>query len=66
MSFKHSDLWFWDSWYAKEGDTYHGYFLQAPKSLVDPDARRARIVEELITYIKRHEGVNSRLGPKMN
>ena len=42
MSFKHSDLWFWDSWYAKDGDTYHGYFLQAPKSLVDPDARHVR------------------------
>jgi hypothetical protein len=39
MPFKHADLWFWDSWYAKDGDTWHGYFLQAPKSLIDPDAR---------------------------
>jgi beta-fructofuranosidase len=31
--------WLWDSWYVKDGDTFHGYFLQAPKSLVDPDAR---------------------------
>jgi beta-fructofuranosidase len=31
--------WLWDSWYVKDGDTWHGYFLQAPKSLVDPHAR---------------------------
>lgn len=39
MSFKHNDLWFWDSWYVQDGDIWHGYFLQAPKSLIDPDAR---------------------------
>ena len=39
MSFKHKDLWFWDSWYVQDGDIWHGYFLQAPKSLIDPDAR---------------------------
>ena len=39
MPFKHPDLWFWDSWYIKDGDTYHGYFLQAPRSLRDPEAR---------------------------
>jgi beta-fructofuranosidase len=33
------DTWLWDSWYAKDGETFHGYFLQAPKSLGDPDAR---------------------------
>jgi beta-fructofuranosidase len=31
--------WLWDSWYVQDGDTWHGYFLQAPKSLVDPHAR---------------------------
>jgi beta-fructofuranosidase len=33
------DRWLWDSWYARDGDVFHGYFLQAPKSLIDPDAR---------------------------
>jgi beta-fructofuranosidase len=33
------DTWLWDSWYVQDGDTFHGYFLQAPKSLIDPDAR---------------------------
>ncbi|MGL4238244.1 levansucrase [Tabrizicola sp.] len=34
-----ADRWLWDSWYAKDGDTFHGYFLQAPKSLIDPELR---------------------------
>ena len=29
--------WIWDSWYAKDGDTFHGFFLQADRSLGDPD-----------------------------
>jgi len=33
------DKWIWDSWYARDGDRWHGYFLQADKSLGDPDAR---------------------------
>ncbi|NEY89314.1 glycoside hydrolase family protein [Tabrizicola oligotrophica] len=39
MAHKIADRWMWDSWYAKDGDTFHGYFLQAPKSLIDPDLR---------------------------
>lgn len=27
-----ADKWLWDSWYVKDGDTFHGYFLQAPKA----------------------------------
>ncbi len=33
------DKWVWDSWYAREGDLWHCYFLQAPKSIKDPEAR---------------------------
>lgn len=33
------DHWIWDSWYAREGDLWHAFFLQAPKSLGDPDLR---------------------------
>ncbi|OYX17988.1 MAG: levansucrase, partial [Rhodobacterales bacterium 32-66-9] len=56
MSFKHKDLWFWDSWYVQDGDTWHGYFLQAPKSLIDPDARhlnatqRHAVSTDLVTW----------------
>ena len=35
--------WIWDSWYAKEGTRYHGYFLQADKALGDPDLRHFNV-----------------------
>ncbi len=34
-----ADLWVWDSWIADDGELYHLYFLQAPKSLGDPGHR---------------------------
>lgn len=37
------DKWIWDSWYAKDGDIWHGFFLQADKSLVDPDLRHFNV-----------------------
>jgi beta-fructofuranosidase len=33
------DEWIWDSWYARDGDTWHAFFLKAPKSLGDPELR---------------------------
>jgi len=33
------DYWIWDSWIADDGQTYHLYFLQAPRSLIDPSKR---------------------------
>ena len=33
------DQWIWDSWVADDGDRYHLYFLQAPRSLGDPGRR---------------------------
>jgi beta-fructofuranosidase len=27
-----ADYWIWDSWIADDGETYHLYFLQAPRS----------------------------------
>jgi beta-fructofuranosidase len=37
--------WIWDSWYAREGDTYHGFFLQADTSLGDPDLRHFNVTQ---------------------
>lgn len=34
-----NDEWIWDSWYLRDGDTWHAYFLKAPKSLGDPELR---------------------------
>jgi beta-fructofuranosidase len=35
--------WIWDSWYARDGDLWHGYFLQADRSLGDPDLRHFNV-----------------------
>ncbi|GAD57676.1 sucrose-6-phosphate hydrolase [Limimaricola cinnabarinus] len=37
------DKWIWDSWYAHDGERWHGYFLQADKSLGDPDLRHFNV-----------------------
>ncbi len=37
--------WIWDSWYAKDGDLYHGFFLQADTSLGDPDLRHLNVTQ---------------------
>lgn len=39
MSLSLEDRWLWDFWVADDGDEYHLFFLQAPRSLVDPDLR---------------------------
>jgi len=33
------ERWVWDSWYYKDADTYHCFFLQANRSLIDPEKR---------------------------
>ena len=33
------DRWVWDFWFARQGSQYHVFYLQAPRSLGDPDAR---------------------------
>lgn len=33
------DQFIWDSWYVRDGDTWHGYFLKAPRSIGDPELR---------------------------
>ena len=35
--------WLWDSWYAHDGDRWHGFFLQADSSLGDPDLRHFNV-----------------------
>ena len=37
--------WIWDSWYAFDGTQYHGFFLQADKSLGDPDLRHFNVTQ---------------------
>lgn len=35
----HPDNWVWDSWVADDGERYHLFYLQAPRSLGDPRKR---------------------------
>lgn len=39
MALKLPDRWIWDSWYVKDGDTYHAFYLCASRGLVDPNRR---------------------------
>ena len=38
------DQWLWDSWVADDGQRYHLFFLQAPRSLTDPAKRHTHAV----------------------
>jgi len=37
------DKYIWDSWYAHDGSRWHGYFLQADRSIGDPDLRHFNV-----------------------
>ncbi|MCT7374378.1 hypothetical protein [Chelativorans salis] len=37
------DQWIWDSWYAHDGERWHGYFLKADKAIGDPDLRHMNV-----------------------
>ncbi len=50
------DQWIWDSWVADDGDGYHLFFLQAPRSLGDPGKRHVNarvghsVSDDLVTW----------------
>ena len=39
MALALDDKWVWDSWYVRDGDLWHGFFLQADKAIGDPELR---------------------------
>lgn len=39
MALELPDRWVWDFWFAEDGDDVHVFYLQAPRSLGDPDLR---------------------------
>ncbi|MFE9294933.1 glycoside hydrolase family protein [Streptomyces niveus] len=39
MTFRLDHAWVWDFWFADDGDTFHLFYLHAPKSLGDPELR---------------------------
>lgn len=38
-----NDKWIWDFWFARDGADWHIYFLQAAKSLGDPESRHRHV-----------------------
>lgn len=43
MTLSLPDKWIWDSWYAHDGQRWHAFFLQADKSLGDPELRHFNV-----------------------
>jgi beta-fructofuranosidase len=39
MVLRLDDKWIWDSWYVREGGRWHAFFLQAPRSIEEPELR---------------------------
>lgn len=37
--------WLWDSWYVHDGEKWHAYFLQADRSLGDPELRHLNVTQ---------------------
>jgi beta-fructofuranosidase len=59
------DAWIWDSWVADDGDTYHLYFLMAPRSLGNPDRRHvhATVGHAVSTDLVSWDYLGQTLGP---
>jgi len=37
------DQFIWDSWYVRDGEKWHAYFLKAPRSIGDPEQRHFNV-----------------------
>lgn len=57
--------WTWDFWIARDGGTYHLFFLKAPKSLGDPEQRHwhARVGHAVSSDLRRWDVLPDALGP---
>ncbi len=40
-----NDKWIWDSWYVRDGDIWHGFFLQADKAIGEPELRHWNVTQ---------------------
>jgi len=59
------DRWIWDAWYAVDGDRVHAFFLNAPRSLGDPELRhwQARAGHAVSSDLRTWERRPDALGP---
>lgn len=65
MVLRLADQWIWDSWHVFDGQTAHLFYLQAPRSLGDPDLRHwsATIGHAVSRDLHDWEVVGDALGP---
>lgn len=69
MVIARDDKFIWDSWYAHDGERWHGYFLQAPRSLGDPDLRHLSasighaVSEDLVNWTHSGESLGPAAAP---
>jgi beta-fructofuranosidase len=43
MSLRLAGQWVWDSWFVKDHDVYHAFYLQASRALGDPNRRHRNV-----------------------
>lgn len=43
MALKLPGQWVWDSWFVRDGDTFHAFYLQASRALGDPNRRHRNV-----------------------
>lgn len=65
MSLSLPDRWVWDFWFAHDGDEVHVFYLQAPRSLGDPELRHhnATIGHAVSRDLRSWEVFPDALGP---
>ena len=65
MTLSLDDHWIWDSWYLRDGDTWHCWFLKAPKALGDPDLRHVNVTQghAVSTDLKSWTHLGTHLAP---
>lgn len=65
MALRLADRWIWDFWLAQDGADHHLFFLQAPRSLGDPELRHwhVSIGHAVSTDLRRWEVLPDALAP---
>lgn len=43
MTLRLAGQWVWDSWFVRDGDTVHAFYLQASRALQDPNRRHRNV-----------------------
>lgn len=43
MSLRLAGQWVWDSWFIRDRETHHAFYLQASRALADPDRRHRNV-----------------------